>query len=142
MLMPVGQNVPTNDLGEFRAYGLLPGEYYVQVTERPDFRMNGSGQRTTVLAPTYFPASRDASGAQAVSVTAGQTASIVVQMATARVFRVSGAVVDDAMSWPARTASSRRFPSPRAELPIPPVAAAASVRIRPQLVAQGSQGSA
>ena len=96
MLMPVGQNVQTNDLGEFRAYGLPAGEYYVQVTERPDFPMNGSGQRTTVLAPTYFPASRDASGAQAVSVTAGQTASIVVQMATARVFRVSGAVVDDA----------------------------------------------
>ena len=96
MLMPVGQQVQTNDLGEFRAYGLPAGEYYVQVTERPDFPMNGSGQRTTVLAPTYFPASRDPSGAQAVSVTAGQTATIVVQMSTARVFRVSGTVVDDA----------------------------------------------
>ena len=33
-LTPSGRNASTNDLGQFRIYGLPPGEYYVTATLR------------------------------------------------------------------------------------------------------------
>ena len=33
-LVPSGRNSTTNDLGQFRIYGLPPGEYYVSATLR------------------------------------------------------------------------------------------------------------
>jgi hypothetical protein len=81
----------TNDLGEFRADGLLPGEYLV-LASPPGARI-----RTEALMPTYYPATIDKEAAATVTVApGGTTANIFITMASAPAFEVSGVVVDEA----------------------------------------------
>jgi len=98
MLVPAGQSAQTNDLGEFRVFGLPSGTYFVEAGPRPDVGPPGIvvAARTTLLAPTYFPATPDQRAAQPVEVTAGQTTpDIQIQMVVVAAFTVSGVVVDD-----------------------------------------------
>lgn len=94
-LMPAGAGAQTNDLGEYRIYGLPAGDYYVQAGTFPG-GMPGSSPMTTQLAPTYFPSARQARDARAVSVTPGQTAGgIDIQMDIERLFAIHGFVVNE-----------------------------------------------
>ena len=96
-LVPAGQSAQTNDLGEFRVFGLPSGTYFVQAV-RPDIGPPGStvAMRTTLLAPTYFPSTPAQAGAQPVEVTAGQTTpDVSIQMVLVAAFSVSGVVVDE-----------------------------------------------
>jgi hypothetical protein len=92
-LLPAGHTAQTNDLGEFRIYGLLPGDYAVAASgELNPFVTSTS---PTTVTTTYYPGVTDQSGAQTLTVTAGQTASgVEIRMATAPAFLVSGTVVD------------------------------------------------
>lgn len=93
--MPVanGAVIQTNDLGEYRIYGLAPGDYYVQAGG--SVVMSPQAVIATQMAPTYFPSARDVRGASVVSVTAGQTASNVdIRMEVEPLFKVRGIVVD------------------------------------------------
>src|SRR6185312_11046975 len=79
-LQPTGRTAQTNDLGQFRIYGLSPGDYYVSATFRAgdmvamDIAMSavtgaGSGGPTgsapnSGYAPTYFPGTPSGSEAQ------------------------------------------------------------------------------
>ena len=93
-LMPGGASAQTNDLGEFRLFGLSPGEYYVQAT-RHDFGGPSTGGATTLL-PTYFPSASDVVAAQPISVGAGQTfGEVEIRMVAAPAFQVSGVVTDE-----------------------------------------------
>jgi hypothetical protein len=93
-LMPSGHSAQTNDLGEFRVFGLLPGEYAVAANGQQNPFLAASTSPTT-LTTTYFPGVTDQASAQRVSVAAGQTTSgIEIRMATAAAFLVSGIVVD------------------------------------------------
>jgi protocatechuate 3,4-dioxygenase beta subunit len=95
-IVPVGQGAQSNDLGEFRLFGLPPGEYYVQAMPTPDFGGHAA-PRATVLLPTYFPGTSDRAAAQPISLDGGQTSSeIVIRMVDAPAFEVSGVVRDEA----------------------------------------------
>lgn len=93
--VPAGPGVQTNDLGEFRLFGLPAGEYYVQVS--PGFEFGRAAtQPARTLVPTYFPDATDPGSAQTILVAAGQTSdAIVIRMADAPAFQVSGIVVDE-----------------------------------------------
>lgn len=71
-------DVSTNDLGEYRLFGLTPGRYYVSATnggrlaamERGSIVRNVSD--TPGYAPTYFPGTTDPARAAAVDVRGGE----------------------------------------------------------------------
>jgi hypothetical protein len=82
--VPAGRTGQTNDLGQFRMYGLPPGEYYVSATLRNSdatmFDMFG-GQGGPIgsnpasgYAPTYFPGTTNPGEAQKISLALGQEA--------------------------------------------------------------------
>jgi hypothetical protein len=97
MLVPAGQGAQTNDLGEYRLYGLAPGEYYVQASPRPAMGMfNVASPRTTIVVPTYYPGGRGTDSAQMITVAAGETIRDVdIHLITAPAFQLSGTVVDE-----------------------------------------------
>jgi hypothetical protein len=92
-LTPSGQSAVTNDLGEFRIYGLQPGEYYVSVTMRfpgGDVETPGSG-----FAPSYYPGTTNPGEARRIAVDIGQTiANADVQLSPVTLATVSGVIVD------------------------------------------------
>jgi carboxypeptidase family protein len=82
----------TDDRGEFRLYGLAPGQYYVSA--RPENFMRENVAEPSAPALSYFPNSPDPSGAQRVTVTAGhETTGINISLVSTRVVRVRGSAV-------------------------------------------------
>jgi hypothetical protein len=87
----------TNDIGQYRLFGLPPGEYYVSaggldaslgaegMTDNP----SGSG-----YAPTYYPGTPSLGEAQRVTVNIGAEVSADLQLTPIRVSRISGTIVD------------------------------------------------
>ena len=76
-LMPSGRAGTTNDLGEFRVYGLTPGQYYLSATLRT-VQMNSSAmdpRDRSGYAPTFYPGAGSVQDAQRLTVTPGQTIS-------------------------------------------------------------------
>jgi protocatechuate 3,4-dioxygenase beta subunit len=88
-LQPSGRTAMTNDLGQFRIYGLSPGDYYVSATFRGvemmgmeiAMAMGGGGMGgptgsapSSGYAPTYFPGTPNATEAQKISINPGQEA--------------------------------------------------------------------
>jgi hypothetical protein len=87
----------TNDLGEFRIYGLVPGDYLISA-DRPqwDGYRNISADMT-LQASTFYPGVSDASAAQPVTVNSGETVGgIEFRLLTKPGFSVSGVIVDQA----------------------------------------------
>jgi protocatechuate 3,4-dioxygenase beta subunit len=87
----------TNDLGEFRVYGLVPGEYLISA-ERPqwDGYRNISADMT-LQASTFYPGVSDASVAQPITVRSGETSSgVEFRLLTKPGFSVTGVIVDKA----------------------------------------------
>jgi hypothetical protein len=85
-----GRPLITNDLGEFRVDGLLPGEYIV-LASPPNVL-----PRDEALMPTYYPATTDREAAVLVRVGPGETApNIFIMMASSPAFAISGIVVDE-----------------------------------------------
>jgi hypothetical protein len=90
-LMPASGS-STNDLGQFRAYGLQPGTYYV--TARASTSDAETDDRTG-YAPTYYPGTTRAADAQSVQLAAGQDATgVEIMLGTTRVARISGVALD------------------------------------------------
>jgi hypothetical protein len=92
--------VQTDDLGQFRLFGLQGGEYTVVAEARmptfvnpnvpPDTEEDRSGFLTT-----YFPGTPDEGTAQHVRTRAGvETTGIEIRMSKGRLFRMSGIVMD------------------------------------------------
>jgi hypothetical protein len=95
-----GSNVSTDDLGNFRLYGLAPGEYvvvaeargntYVQPNAPPETEEERVGMLTT-----YYPGAADEGSAQRVRTRTGaETSGIEIRMVSGRMLHVSGMVVD------------------------------------------------
>jgi carboxypeptidase family protein len=97
LLMPSGQS-PTNDLGEFRIFGLSPGEYVIAANPRTDFGgAAASSSAMTIMISTFFPGTADVSAAQPVTVQSGETVSdLTIRLVTVPAFQMSGVVVDEA----------------------------------------------
>jgi hypothetical protein len=94
-LVPVGRNATTDDLGQFRLYGLPPGEYIVSVQMRNAMfgTMETPAGDNSGYAPTYAPGTTNAAEATRVQVHSGQDINADVQLTAARMLRVSGSVV-------------------------------------------------
>lgn len=102
----------TNDLGEFRVFGLMPGEYIVAASPQP-FGLDVLPGSPALLLSTFYPGTADAAAAQPLTVGPGQTvAGIEFQVLTASTFKVSGTVVDErgipASGAPVRLAGDSR----------------------------------
>jgi len=91
-LAPAGSGV-TNDLGEYRAFGLRPGRYYVSATYRGNVALpDGEDEYVT----TFFPRTPDPSAAVPVDVTPGaQLRNIDVSMRKARAVTIRGKVTSE-----------------------------------------------
>ncbi len=82
----------TNDLGEFRIFGLTPGQYFVRATMRPS-RMDNARSREGYV-PIYYPGVPDAGRAAPVTVKGGEVfdgADISLQ--PVRTLAVKGAII-------------------------------------------------
>jgi hypothetical protein len=80
----------TNDRGEFRLDGLLPGNYLV-LASPPDRRTADSA-----VMPTYFPSVTNQNSATTVAVAPGQTMEgIDVTLQSAAAYEITGTVVDE-----------------------------------------------
>ena len=90
-----GRLVTTNDVGEFRLFGLPPGEYFVSATLRRFDGPPGATDDRSGYAATYYPGTPNISEAQMVKVAVGETVSeITVMLAPTRTARISGVALD------------------------------------------------
>src|SRR5439155_1324256 len=95
-LVPTGGRMATtNDLGEFRLFGVPLGQYYLRAT----WQWMGPGDPTspdrTGYPTTFFPGTQNAADAQRITIGAGQTVSdLVMAMSPIKTARVEGTLVD------------------------------------------------
>jgi len=101
-LVATGRPSMTNDLGQFRLFGLPPGEYYVSATLRTFDSMimdmmGGSGGGPTGsnsnsgYAATYYPGTPNPAEAQRISLAVGQElATVEIQMQPVRLAKITG----------------------------------------------------
>ena len=81
----------TDDLGQFRIYGLSPGDYYVSALFSP----SGESAGRTGYLPTYYPGTASAAEARRVTLRLGEEAqNINLNLVTARYAVVSGTVLN------------------------------------------------
>jgi protocatechuate 3,4-dioxygenase beta subunit len=123
-LQPTGRMAQTNDLGQYRIYGLPPGDYYVSATLRSDAMMDmamisamaggagpgltGSGgagpggaagptgsNPNSGYAPTYFPGTSNGADAQRLTLAAGQEAQGTdFALLPVRLVKITGVVIN------------------------------------------------
>ena len=107
-LTPTGRSGSTNDIGEFRIFGLPPGQYYIQAILR-NFTFGDSDEHMG-YAPTYYPGTANLADAQRVKVDIGQSESEVnIALVATRTAKVSGSVTD-AQGRPVTTGGVMAFP--------------------------------
>jgi Polysaccharide lyase family 4, domain II len=99
-LMPFGGG-STNDLGEYRIFGLASGRYYLSATYRggmmfePTVDRSANQQPDQDYVPTYYPGTTDPSAAGALDVAAGvQVHGIDFRLSRTRTVRIHGRVVN------------------------------------------------
>jgi hypothetical protein len=94
-MLPIGRPASTDDRGEFRLFGLAAGEYLIEAippTASPMVAVQSPATRATA---TFFPSTTDVDHATAVTIADnGVLSGIEIRIATARVYVVSGFVVD------------------------------------------------
>jgi len=95
--MPAGNSASTPDTGEFRLWGLTPGDYYLSATLRGGY-VTLSGDNSddrSGYSDSYYPAASSITEAQAITVAAGQVASGVdIILTPTRTAKVSGTAID------------------------------------------------
>ncbi|HLJ44915.1 MAG TPA: carboxypeptidase-like regulatory domain-containing protein [Bryobacteraceae bacterium] len=91
----------TNDLGEFRVYGLSPGKYILNATYHSPDLYSGTLERTSAstqtveegYAPTYYPNATNAESATQIEITPGAVIQgINMSLARVRTVRIKGHV--------------------------------------------------
>lgn len=111
-LINAGMVTQTNDIGEYRLFGLQPGVYYLSVSPRnesitstttvsagaPGATLTSTTTTSppTGYAPTYYPGTNDMTSAQPITVAPSQTLSNVsFSLSAVKLSKVSGFVFDD-----------------------------------------------
>jgi uncharacterized protein (DUF2141 family) len=96
MRADAGRFAMTNDLGEYRLYGLAPGAYYLAARVVHDGElMNSLGLLGLTTSPTlYYPGVTNRREAQKIRIKAGQEMRIDFPLRVPKMFIVSGRVVD------------------------------------------------
>ncbi len=115
-LQSTGRMAQTNDLGQYRIYGLPPGDYYVSATLRADAMMMDMGMVAAMseargaamagvmgpmgsnpnsgYAPTYFPGTTNGADAQRLTLAVGQEAqSTDFALLPVRLAKITGVVI-------------------------------------------------
>ena len=97
-LVNAGRMATTDDLGQYRIFGLMPGDYVVRASLRTNPNAQPAGPNTAetpVGYPgTYYPGVADLGQAQSVTVSLGQElSSVAFPLVPARLARVSGTVM-------------------------------------------------
>ena len=93
---PVTAGPPSvsNDIGEFRIYGLSPGNYFLSAAPRMGSNPFDTPADRIGYGQTWYPAATDLGAAQRITVRAGDTVSgVVVTLSPARTARVTGTVL-------------------------------------------------
>jgi len=93
-----GRGSQTNDIGEFRIYGLTPGQYYVSATLRNFNPVNTSASDApdrSAYAPTFYPGTGNVADAQRLAIEPGQSiAGITLMLLPIQAARISGTALD------------------------------------------------
>jgi protocatechuate 3,4-dioxygenase beta subunit len=85
----------TDDQGQFRLFGLSPGDYLVSAAYRSGGEVTDPAGEPTGYAPTYYPGTPTLADAQRVSVAIGQELTgVTFALVATRLVRVSGAVIN------------------------------------------------
>lgn len=98
-LLRTGDYDLTDDRGEFRLFGLPPGDYVVSAVTPPKGPADpNAGPLAALMAanetlPLYFPGTHDVATARSITVGAGQETPVAFVWRAARSLRVSGTVV-------------------------------------------------
>jgi hypothetical protein len=87
-LVNAGRPSATDDLGQFRVFGLMPGDYVV----RASLRSGNPPEGTTGYPGTYYPGVVSVAEAQTVTVGLSQELNIAFPLVPARLSRISGTV--------------------------------------------------
>lgn len=94
-LMQSGRGSSTNDIGEFRIYGLTPGQYYVSATLRNFTGMATDTNDRSGYAPTFYPGTGNVADAQRLTIAPGQTVpGTNLTLLPIQTARVTGTVTD------------------------------------------------
>jgi carboxypeptidase family protein len=96
--VPAGQSDRTDDLGQFRLFGLSPGEYVISATYQTSFggpnEQSEASQEPNGFAPTYFPGVSSLAEAQRITVGVGEeSSSASFALIATRLVTVEGTVV-------------------------------------------------
>jgi hypothetical protein len=92
-LMQNGRGGGTNDIGEFRVYGLTPGQYYISATLRN--YMNTDTTDRAGYAATFYPGTGNVAEAQRLTIAPGQTVTgINLTLLPIQTSKVSGTATD------------------------------------------------
>ncbi|HKY21273.1 MAG TPA: carboxypeptidase-like regulatory domain-containing protein [Vicinamibacterales bacterium] len=97
-LVNAGRMSTTDDLGQFRIFGLMPGEYVVRASMRTNpnpalAEPDAAAEVSSGYPGTYYPGVADVGQAQAVTVALGQElSSIAFSLVPAKLSRISGTV--------------------------------------------------
>jgi hypothetical protein len=85
----------TNDIGEYRLFGIPPGQYVVQATWRGAVNFNDApSDDRSGYAPTYYPGTANVNEAQRITLTVGrQLDEIDIALTPTRLARISGSAV-------------------------------------------------
>jgi hypothetical protein len=90
-----GRGATTDDLGEFRIFGIPPGQYYLQATWRSTNPIGPSEGTRTGYAPLFYPGTLDATQAQRITVGVGtEMSNIVMTMRPIKTARIAGTALD------------------------------------------------
>jgi hypothetical protein len=93
-VVPAGRFVATDDLGEYRLYGLSPADYYVSATYRPP-PASAADDDAPGYAVTYAPSSVSASDALRVTIGVGRSVDEVnVALVAVKTAQIIGSAVN------------------------------------------------
>lgn len=94
-MTPSGRSDSTNDIGEFRLFGLAPGQYYISAALRNMAFFGADSDDRSGYAPTYYPGTANPSEAQRIRIELGQSLSDVnIPLVATRTAKVTGTVSD------------------------------------------------
>jgi hypothetical protein len=93
-LVPAGRTASTDDNGEFRLFGVMPGQYYLQATWRANNPFGPGGETSAAYAPMFFPGVLEAGEAQRFRIEIGQQLNdLVMTLRPTKAARVSGTIL-------------------------------------------------
>jgi hypothetical protein len=94
-LIQAGRGGGTNDIGEYRIYGLSPGQYFVSATLRNFSGMNADTADRLAYAPTFYPGTGSVGDAQRLTIAPGQLVpGINLMLLPIQTAKVSGIALD------------------------------------------------